>query len=266
MSLINNVLIGSDPELFVGNSAGVNFAIGRVGGSKDAPIPVNFGALQEDNVLLEYNIDPAASLEEFSHHIKAVLEQGRDVLRPFELDVIRGLSSHIFDVATLDDAGEAAWVFGCEPDFNCWTGKENVFPRDVNPLLRTAGGHLHIGFGHLERVTKGKTRNVIQMCDYVLGLPSLALDKDDQRRQLYGKAGAMRFKKYGGEYRTLSNFWLFSDELINWAYQGARFAYENVNLLDDYKGVVSGEEVQRIINTADKDRASAICRELGVAA
>ncbi|UMO76480.1 putative ligase-like domain containing protein [Pseudomonas phage BroderSalsa] len=259
------VLIGSDPELFVGNSAGVNFAIGRVGGSKDAPRPCNFGALQEDNVLLEYNIDPADSLDVFTHHIKAVMEQGRDVLKDFELDIVRGLSSHVFDQDTLFDAGPAAFVFGCEPDHNGWTGRVNAFPRDVNPMLRTAGGHLHIGFGHLEEVSKRNSREVIQMCDFLLGLPSVLLDPDDQRKQLYGKAGAMRFKSYGAEYRTLSNFWLFSDELIAWAYNGARAAYERKDELAGMVATVTPSEVQRIINENDKHAAERACNQLGIA-
>lgn len=265
MSQVNNVLIGSDPELFVGNSEGVNFAIGKVGGTKNEPRMVNFGALQEDNVLLEFNTDPAASVEEFLHNIRAVMAQGEDTLKAFELEVVRGLSSHVYDYGFLMGAGEQAFIFGCEPDHNGWTGRVNVFPTDVDPMLRTAGGHLHIGFGHLEEVTRSKSRKVIQMCDYVLGLPSLLLDKDDRRRQLYGKAAAMRFKRYGAEYRTLSNFWLFSDELTKWAYEGARFAYEQIDLLEGFVGAVSGDEVQRIINTGDKDRAEAVCRELGIA-
>ncbi|AUX83645.1 COOH.NH2 ligase [Pseudomonas phage NV1] len=260
------VLIGSDPELFVGNDKGVNFAIGRIGGSKDNPRPVDFGALQEDNVLMEYNIDPAASVEQFRHNILAVLEQGRTVLSEFELDVVRGMSSHVFDPDVLMEAGDAAWIFGCEPDHNGWTGRTNRFPRDVNPLLRTAGGHLHIGFGHIEAVTRKNSREVIQMCDYLLGLPSILMDPDDERRQLYGKAAAMRYKAYGAEYRTLSNFWLFSDELIDWAYTNARAAYERKDELAGFIDVVSGKEVQRIINENDKAKAREACAALGIAA
>lgn len=265
MTNIKNVLIGSDPELFVGDSQGVSYAIGRVGGTKAEPIPVNFGALQEDNVLLEFNTDPANNLEQFTHHIKAVLEQGRDVLAQHQLDVIREMSSHIFDEETLWGAGEAAFVFGCEPDFNGWTGRVNEFPQDVNPMLRTAGGHLHVGYGHLERVKKSTNRNIIQMCDYLLGLPSVLMDKDTQRKELYGKAAAMRHKPYGTEYRTLSNFWLFSDELIAWAYEGARASYERLGELEVFKDTVSGEEVQRIINTNDKQAAKMACLTLGIA-
>lgn len=262
---MKQVLIGSDPELFVGKDNQVLTAIGLVGGTKDEPRPVPLGALQEDNVLLEYNIDPAASLEEFTKNIKGVLEEGRKVLAEHGLDVIRNLSSHIYDEDLLMAAGEQAWVFGCEPDYNGWTKRVNEMPREVNPMLRTAGGHIHIGFGHLERVTKGNSRTVIKMCDILLGLPSVLLDPDDRRKQLYGKAGAMRFKPYGAEYRTLSNFWLFSDELIAWAYQGGVAAYERREELDAMEDFIGAEKIQEIINTGNKYEAEAACKVLGIA-
>ncbi len=260
-----NVLIGSDPELFVGANGKVLTAIGKVGGTKDEPRPVPLGALQEDNVLLEFNTDPAASLEAFITNVKAVLEEGRSVLAQHGLDVIRGLSSHIYDEETLAQGGEQAWVFGCEPDYNGWTRKANVMPQDVHPFLRTAGGHIHVGFGHLESVTKSKSRDVIKMCDILLGLPSVLLDPDERRKQLYGKAGAMRFKKYGAEYRTLSNFWLFSDDLIEWAYKGGVAAYERLEELAGMEDFIGADKIQHIINSGDKFEAEAACKVLGVA-
>lgn len=265
---MKQVLIGSDPELFVGRDGQVLSAIGKVGGSKNDPRPVEGGALQEDNVLIEYNIDPSETLEQFMKGIKGVLEQGREALAQHGLDVIRGLSSHVYDLDLLDSFGEAAWVFGCDPDYNGWTGKANVMPRDVNPGLRTAGGHLHIGFSHLTdkpRASKATSRQVIQMCDYLLGLPSVLIDPDDQRKQLYGKAGACRLKTYGCEYRTLSNFWLFSDELITWAFQGAKASYERLEDLPTFHRLLDGKDAQNIINTNDKFAAEAACRMLGIA-
>jgi hypothetical protein len=35
---------------------------------------------------------------------------------------------------------------------------------------------------------------------------------------MYGNAGAHRPKKYGVEYRTLSNFWIFDPKLIGWVW------------------------------------------------
>jgi len=56
------------------------------------------------------------------------------------------------------------------------------------------------------------------MMDLYLGVPSVLMDKGELRKQLYGKAGAYRMKPYGVEYRTLSNFWIFSDTTIGWVW------------------------------------------------
>ena len=50
--------------------------------------------------------------------------------------------------------------------------------------------------------------------DYTLGLDSLLLDSDTRRRSMYGRAGSFRFKEYGIEYRTLSNFWIKNNKSI----------------------------------------------------
>ena len=263
---MSKVLIGADPELFVGAGGQILPAIGKLGGTKTEPRVVPMGALQEDNVLLEFNIDPAASLDEFVKHIKGVMAKGREDLAQHGLDIIMGVSSHIYDDAILDAAGEQAWVFGCEPDYNAWTRDVNFMPRDVHPCLRTAGGHIHVGFSHLEQVTKKKSANVIKMCDYILGLNSVLLDPDEQRKALYGKAGACRFKKYGVEYRTLSNFWLTSDDLMAWAYQGGVEAYERLEDLPAFEKLVGAEQVQNIINTGNKHEAEAVLKILGIAA
>ncbi len=259
------VLIGADPEVFVGRNGQVLSAIGLIGGSKSEPLRVDAGALQEDNVLLEYNIDPAASLAEFSYRIKHVLSQGVDSLSRFQLEVQASLSSHIYDDETFSALPDAAFVFGCEPDYNAWSCMENVFPQDVNPKLRTAGGHIHIGYSHLEKVTMEKSEDIIRMCDIVLGIPSVLMDRDDRRKQLYGKGGAMRYKKYGPEYRSLSNFWIFSDELIAWAYAQAVRAYEDKGNLQAYCDALGGgDEIQRIINTNDKAAAARAVGILGL--
>ena len=260
---IKHALVGSDPELFISQGGKVGSAIGKVGGSKEEPRPTAFGALQEDNVLLEFNIHPAASLDEFKHHIKATLRDAQSTLDQFHAELIRGMSSHIYQREELEEFGPAAFIFGCDPDFNGWTGDMNVMP-EANPGLRTAGGHLHIGYSHLEQPSIQTNLNIIRMCDYTLGLPSILMDTDEQRRELYGKAGCLRHKPYGTEYRTLSNFWLFSDELLAWAYEGARDSYHNLHKLEGYYDVVSGQEVQRIINSNDKKAAKAALEALEI--
>lgn len=261
---MSKVLIGADPETFVGSGNRILSAIGHVGGTKEEPRKVNLGALQEDNVLFEFNIEPAQTLKQFKDNIRAVLSQGSDVLGLSGLSVIPSVSSHIFEESELRSFGESAFVFGCDPDFNAWTGEVNAKPQASNPGLRTAGGHIHIGYSHLEQPSMGLNYEIIQMCDYLLGLPSVLMDTDDRRRELYGKAGALRHKMYGTEYRTLSNFWIFSDSLMEWAYESAVTAYEQRGKLAEYLSLVAGHEVQRIINENDKDAAKAALTTLGV--
>ena len=52
-----------------------------------------------------------------------------------------------------------------------------------------------------------------QLMDWHVGVWSTEIDLDKTRRLLYGKAGACRYKTYGVEYRTLSNFWVLDTNL-----------------------------------------------------
>jgi hypothetical protein len=92
--------------------------------------------------------------------------------------------------------------------------------------------------------------------DFYLGLPSLAYDSDQERREMYGKAGCCRYKPYGTEYRTLSNAWLKSEALMRWVYRntvkGMNELMAGNNLADKYG------DIQEIINTGDKKAANKI--------
>jgi hypothetical protein len=106
-----------------------------------------------------------------------------------------------------------AKILGCTPDFNAWTGEVNPSPKPPVKTLRTASGHLHIGWidGNADMsdpVHIQTCKDLVKQFDWYLGAWSVGVDKDSKRRSLYGKAGAMRFKPYGVEYRVLSNFWL----------------------------------------------------------
>lgn len=251
-----SVLIGSDPEFFVGNGDKIISVIGLLGGSKEEPLPVKDGALQEDNVLAEINIHPATSCQEFMDNLRSVRAQLDSRLHPYK-SVVK--SSHFFEEEVLLSHPKAL-EFGCDPDYNCWTGEPNQSP-DAMTYLRTAGGHIHIGYDNPE---PDKSFRVAQMCDVFLGIPSVLLDDDRDRRNLYGKAGACRIKAYGVEYRTLSNFWLKDEALIAWAYEQAM---ECVNRFDELESIleyISGAEVQDIINTGDRDRAEQVIADIAI--
>ena len=107
-----------------------------------------------------------------------------------------------------------AQTFGCDPDFNAWTGRKNPRPKATDKNLRSCGGHVHIGY--LEGKYKDLApRSIIKACDLYMGIPAVFMDNGTLRKQLYGKAGAYRQKGYGVEYRSLSNFWIFVNGLLN---------------------------------------------------
>jgi hypothetical protein len=94
--------------------------------------------------------------------------------------------------------------------------------------------------------------------DFYLGLPSLVYDAATRRREMYGKAGAYRPKSYGVEYRTLSNAWLNSAELIRWVYRATQKGVLSViggDMLVEKYG-----DIQDIINTSDVTAALAIIK------
>lgn len=254
------ITIGCDPEVFVVDSSGsVGTAIECIGGSKMEPLRVNKGALQEDNVLAEFNTDPADSVEAFVDNVNTVLGELRNVLSFLGFKPLVK-ASHEYTEQELEDAGYAAFVFGCDPDFNAYTGEANPKPDPVGNL-RTAGGHVHIGYDNPD---EAMNRCVGMACDILLGIPSVLLDDDTRRRSMYGTAGAIRHKQYGVEYRSLSNFWLASDDLKRWVFAQAEASVHAASSLAEYHAVVDADEVQRIINTGDKAAATAVVSELGI--
>jgi hypothetical protein len=248
---MSNILIGSDPEFFLNKDGKMVSAEGLIGGSKHSPILLPIGAMQEDNVMVEFNIPPALSQENFTTSISEVLSfLKNEVIPDYEHLYI---PSAEFDETMLKS--EQARTFGCEPDFNVWLQKNNISPKPEQlGNLRVAGGHVHIGCGGLSyesRITLGKK------LDLFLGVPSLLLDEDDRRRDYYGKAGSIRQKEYGLEYRTLSNFWLNSKEMMNWVYANAIKAVK-------YTGDVK-DSVVDIINNADRNAAKNLISEYKIA-
>jgi hypothetical protein len=87
-------------------------------------------------------------------------------------------------------------------------------------------------------------------------VPSVLMDTGDLRKQLYGKAGAHRIKSYGPEYRTLSNFWIFSKHLTSWVYDNVERALEAV-----YNGM-SFEEDGKLIQSCINENIKPLAERL----
>lgn len=241
--------IGCDPELFLKQNNKHVVAIGLVGGTKDMPRPLDDKghAVLEDNVAVEFNIPPAHNHEEFCKSIQHVMQKLKEELPDYSFSEE---SAVLFDKEDLWHP--QALEFGCEPDFNAWTKDMNPRPEATNETLRSAGGHVHVGT-NLDKI------QVIRAMDLFLGVPSIKLDTGVLRRQLYGKAGAFRPKEYGVEYRTLSNFWIFKQELIEWVYNQTKKALDFVqqgNEISDEQGQV----IQDCINNSNEKAYETLVR------
>ena len=258
MAIINNVefLIGCDPEVFVKNAQGEFVsAHGMIPGTKTEPLKVRNGMVQVDGMALEFGIDPAATKKDFVYRINDVLSQLKEMLPEGHSLSISSIAE--FSPEVIAAQPEEALELGCDPDYNAYTLDKNPRPKLTNPNIRSAGGHVHIGWG-----AKLPTRDPkhIEACaalaaemDYYMGAASLAWDKDSVRRSIYGAAGAFRPKPYGMEYRSGSNQWLKSDELIGFVFDTTTRAVESLMDKDKRKSVKSQVFFKGALNLPSKE-------------
>lgn len=250
--------LGSDPEVLLVDKFGKLISSEKlIGGSKMVPRKTKHGWVQEDNVLVEFNTVPANSADEFVKNTLNMILDINEIIVPLDLSV-RIESSGLFDPDQLQTL--QATVAGCEPDYDAWALIDNAPPQLDATNLRTCGGHLHVGFDQAEEDEMNRPY-FVRIMDLIAGVPSVIMDKDTQRRTLYGKAGAHRPKwvsegdAYNGvEYRTLSNFWVKDAAHIKWAYNVVARAVDNFSEL---KKIIDseGDLIQRAINTSNLDIA-----------
>lgn len=240
--------IGADPELFLKDHSNKMISvIGKIGGTKEMPLPIGNGcAIQEDNVAAEFCIPPCDNAKTFIESITFALSDISERARDLDLVLARMVASHSFSKDQLAHPG--AKRFGCDPDYNVYTGRPNPRPKAEDKSLRSAGGHVHVG-------TDKKPEALIKTMDLMLGVPSVLMDKDEERRKLYGKAGCFRYKPYGVEYRTLSNFWIWDERSIEWVYHQVA---ESIKFCDEFKNESTQTDEDLIIhciNNNDKQIA-----------
>jgi len=242
------IMLGCDPEAFLMDVNGqLKSSIGLIGGSKELPRPLPLGegyAVQEDNVALEFNIPPAEGRSQFVDSIRGTLNFLTEMVQGEYGFTISEISAASFPEEELSTP--EAHIFGCDPDFNAWTKEVNPKPAAADKALRSCGGHVHIGFekGSIEEV------ELIRHMDLHLAVPAVLMDKGLLRKELYGKAGAFRDKSYGAEYRTLSNFWIFNNRLIEWVWDNTSRAVAAA----ESRLVISQEDeadIIKAINTND---------------
>lgn len=260
------ILIGTDPEVFVRDASGRYFSVedknhGQlIPGTKLQPHPVNYGAVQRDGVALEFNTIPAKTAEEFTTYIAGVMEQMTEIFKQVRPDLeIVMTPTATFSREYFDALPAEVKLLGCTPDYNAYTGEANEPPETTEPF-RTGSGHIHIGWTRWEN-PHDKTHfrtcmDLVRQLDTVLYPASLLWDSDDKRRTLYGKIGAFRPKEYGVEYRPLSNAYLASKKtqeyVFNVAMKAAEDFFNGVEYsIPGYSGIVWAIRAGYQISEAD---------------
>lgn len=273
---INLQTVGADVEMFLQDEVTneIISAEGFIQGSKDEPFKFDnndpYYSTQLDNVLAEVTIPPVKSADDFAEALTKSINYVRGTLP-------QGISPVALACANLDEKylmTEQAQLFGCEPDFNAYTRYINEKPWCEDFSMRSAGGHVHIGFDDIEVPYKGdeelfnyepdKQRcEIVKVLDLFISIPLVLMEPDSKRKELYGKAGAFRPKSYGLEYRTPSNYYLNSPELMKWVYNSTTNAIEFLNNNGTLNKKLS-KNIRSIIDSNNKDAAKELVNQFNL--
>lgn len=258
---ITNFTLGTDPECFIYNTKThrVKSAVKLIPGTKEHPQSIpEFGpgfAIQTDNILAEFNVPPVNIIDDWVKNINVMKSYIRDFVKKIDenYDILCAASQ---TVPKCELRSKQAKEFGCDSDYNIYTGTQNPRPAAADTTnIRSAGMHIHCGY---DKPEIDRSLRILAYFDAFLGVPSVLIDKDTQRRTLYGKAGCFRLTGYGFEYRTLSSYFMKNDILLRWVYVQAQKAIEAYNAC---KEIPRGELVQQAINENNEALAKKLCSE-----
>lgn len=274
-----NIMFGCDPEFFFRRGSdvvgaekilplsGLEYTPGEFG-RKDGGYGAMAGTVSKiiiDGVQAELNPRPNGCRAQMGNELACIFTKLKDHMKQYDrlrVDFKQTIKLTKKDFSALSDNSKK---FGCMPSKNSHdNGKEGKIT--VNPetyKYRSAGGHLHFGAPRADYFNNDKeviTRvlaqpeRLIRMMDILVGNTCVLLDRDPgnvERRKVYGRAGEFRTPPHGVEYRTLSNFWLRSYQLMSLVMGLARHAVIIVaNDMDgEFVKLVNMEEIADAINT-----------------
>lgn len=268
--------VGNDPEVFITNGKGKIIPAEEIG------LPMHATGKQYeakvDNAAAELNFPPSHCLQTVNVHIGNALEDLKKALtkrRKREKVLLRACAT--LDPKDLENYGSLL-QFGCEPSLQCYNGEVKVSIPNVDPLKvlhRSTGFHVHLGMKPPEEyrnyyaayykeaakilhTSQGRAR-LVQMCDLMVGLPAVFLERDSEavylRRNVlgYGKAGEYREQPWGFEYRTLGPWPMISPTWAWWANASVRDCLQLVltGIDEPLFKKISMKEVADAINNND---------------
>lgn len=256
---LENITIGTDPECFIFNTRThkVKSAVKLIPGTKEHPQRVpELGpgfAIQTDNILAEFNVPPVDNVNDFVNNINKMKEYLQNFVKQIDenYDILCAASQN---VPKGELRSKQAKQFACSPDYCIYTGMPNPRPAAADTTnTRSAGMHIHCGYDNPEI---DRSLRALAYFDAYIGVPSILIDKDTQRRTLYGKAGCFRLTPYGFEYRSLSSYFMKSEELLRWVFGQVQKAIRAYN---ESRTIPSADLVQKAINENDEALAKTLC-------
>lgn len=264
-------MVGSDIEVFLLEPTTGKYisAVGMIGGTKEDPrkLEKDGCCVQEDNVALEYNVPPVLLNEAGASDMWGNIQYVLDTVKaegsiPPDLEIVC-CSSANFEADQLNTP--KAMQFGCMPDYNAWDGGLPNMKPDGETSLRCSGGHLHLSYAGFD---DAKSLQLVRIFDLFLAVPGVLVDRDRDRRRLYGKAGAYRLKQFGPnaggfEYRVLSNWWSSKEVHVKWVFNQIQKAFDFYNA--GAEGLyIYEKEIIEAINDSDPDLAYVLCVRFGI--
>lgn len=220
MTFINTkkITIGADPEFFIVDKTGDPFpSIGLLSGTKEAPEDRGGGyAVLKDNVLVEGNIPPAYSKEEYIKNMQTLKRLINEVLE------FGGYKLHCADSMSYKARflrHPEALEFGCSSYKNAWSLGDFAAEDMAMFNSRVAGAHQHIGYELLtNEISKRKmNRFIARAFDYFVVYPARLYHNDPFRAKYYGEFGNYRNTPYGLECRALGGYFN-DDKYLGWVY------------------------------------------------
>ena len=271
---MNQLTMGTDLEGFLRNrkTGIIESAIPLISEGKENPRDLGGGyKILHDNVLIEFNVPPSKTKKEFILNLREGLRRVSNIIGE-QYDFV-AQASHKFNKKFLRH--QDATVFGCSKEYDAWELKV-VTPPDCTTNLRSCGGHLHLGRADFENPSDEILMNpyskvrVIKLMDIFVGIPFTILENNDvtnkERKKLYGRSSFHRPTEFGCEYRVLTNYWMRSPKLTDLALDLMMLAVqaEIQNKAEKIIQSVSSEDIISIINTASKDRAKELLKQLPI--
>lgn len=225
--------LGCDPELFFekgGNIIGSEKVLADTGMVADYHRPgggiYKGNKIVTDGVQVELNPTPISCRALLAGEIAASFRALRDHLATMQGVAVSFRSVVEVNKQELDALSERSKLLGCAPSRNTYDKEATISVDLATFRTRSAGGHIHLGLNTGGSLFKARER-LVPILDILLGNTSVLIDRDPQaaeRRKTYGRAGEHRLPAHGLEYRTLSNFWLRSYQLMSFVMGMARLS------------------------------------------